>query len=91
MQYDSELGEYELHEIRCRPNEFVWCIKKEYENAYVCNFKDIYAWWNNSGFGKNNWMVLNSERAPHMAHKYFIFELTFVNDEDAMAFKLRWL
>lgn len=89
MQVDSEIGEYELEETES--NTFVWCIKRVYTDRFENNLHDIINWWNNSGLGKRNWIFLNSTLKPDMANDYFVFKVAFANNEDAMAFKLRWL
>ncbi len=89
MQFDSEIGEYELEEIG--PNNFVWCIKRVYTDRFENNLSVIINWWNDSGLGKRNWIFLNSRLKPDIANDFFVFEVTFANDEDAMAFKLRWM
>lgn len=89
MQFDSEIGEYELEEIG--PNKFVWCIRRIYIDRFENNLSVIINWWNDSNLGKRNWMLLNSKLRPDISNEYFVFEVTFTCIEEAMAFKLRWL
>jgi len=89
MQIDSDLGEYDLQELES--GRFVWSIKRNQKDSNKTNLCDIINWWNDSGFGKRNWMHLNFDLRKDISKEYFVFELIFADNTDAMAFKLRWL
>ena len=91
-QIDSELGEYTLSEIDSM--NFIWMFRYEINEDQTTNLRKILNWWNDSGFGKNNWMLLrnfDNDFSEPFSFQYYIFDVTFTDEIDAAAFKLRWI